>query len=153
MTGKRVRFSPQYDSMHVVGVGDALLMDGDHTYSSLEEIGPASLSSLRQAMMAVFPEHDYNAGYDSLANLPRFFVQWSLDSAADFDEDLSLAEPVSVALMRDGSFAIECDVVSVPPPRTEEDIWSEAMDILEAWLEPRRGRLVSFTPYPGYRGY
>ena len=24
---------------------------------------------------------------------------------------------------------------------------------LSAWLEPRRGRLVSFTPYPGYRGY
>lgn len=152
MAGRRVRFSPQYDSMHVEGVGDALLMDRDHTFSSLEVIGPASLSSLRRAMMAVYPEYDYG-GADPRADLPRFSVQWSLDSAANFDDDLSLAERVSVALMRDGSLAIECDVQSNPPPRTESDIWTEAMAVLDAWLEPRRGRLVSFTPYPGYRGY
>lgn len=153
MSGRRVRFSPHYDSMHVEGVGDALLMDRDHTFSSLDVIGPASLSSLRRAMMAVYAEYDYGGGNDPLAYLPRFYVQWSLDSAANFDDDLSLAEPVSIALMRDGSLVIECDVQSEPPPRTENDTWPEAMAILEAWLKPRRGRLVSFTPYPGYRGF
>lgn len=58
VVGARVRYSEDYELMHVQGVGDALLMDGDHTFSSLDTIGPASLSSLRTAMLSVYPEYE-----------------------------------------------------------------------------------------------
>jgi hypothetical protein len=50
MVGKRVRYSPNYSSLHVEGLGDALLMDSHHAFASLEVLGPASLASLRAAM-------------------------------------------------------------------------------------------------------
>jgi hypothetical protein len=145
VAGSRVRYSPNYYSMHVTGVGDALLMDSDHTFSSLETIGPASLSSLRTAMMAVYPEYDYGAPDPETAS-PRFYVDWTLDTAAEFDEDISNAEPVSVALLRDGSLVVECYVSAGPAPRTETDTWTEGGEVLSAWLKSRRGRFVAIMP-------
>ena len=60
MAGKRVRFSRQYYSFHIEGVGDAPMMDSDRTFSSLDIIDPASLSSLRRAMFEVYSERHYS---------------------------------------------------------------------------------------------
>jgi hypothetical protein len=140
--------------MRVEGVGDALFMDSDHTFSSLETIGPASLSSLRTAMMAAYSEYDYDYGAPTdhpETAPPGFYVDWTLDSAAEFDDDMSVAEPVSVALLRDGSLVIECYVSAGPAPRTESDTWAEGAEVLSAWLESRHGRLVALMP--GHLGF
>jgi hypothetical protein len=154
MAGKRVRYSAPYESLHVEGTGDVLLMDSDHAFGPLEILGPASLSSLKAAMTAVYEEYPFGSEDGPLADLPRFSVNWSLDSAAEFNDDLSMQEPVNLALMRDGSLLVELNWSVGPPPRTEEDTWPEGAALLDSWLQPRGGRLVKFTPGDmGFRWY
>jgi hypothetical protein len=121
-------------------------MDSSYAFGPLEILGPASLTSLQAAMTAVYKDHEYGNENDPLAYLPRFRVTWTLDRTAEFNDDLSMQEPVSLALMRDGSLVVELDWAFGPAPRTEEDTWPEGAALLDSWLQPRGGRLVSFAP-------
>jgi hypothetical protein len=154
VAGKRVRYSANYASLHVEGAGDALLMDSSHAFASLDVLGPASLTSLKAAMTSVYNDYEYGNENDPLAYMPLFSVTWTLDSAAEFNDDLSMPEPVSLALMRDGSLLVELHWAFGPAPRTEEDTWPEGAALLDSWLQPRGGRLVSLTPGDmGFRWY
>ncbi len=81
--------------------------------------------------------------------MPRSRVAWTLDSAAEFNDDLSMQEPVSLSLMRDGSLVVEIDWAFGPAPRTKQDTWPEGAALLDSWLQPRGGPAVSLQPPSG----
>jgi hypothetical protein len=154
VAGKSVRYRADDGCLRVEDVGDAALMDSTYVFASLDVLGPAGLASLKAAMTAVNKDYGYRNDDDSLAGLPRFRVTWTLDEAAEFDDDLSMAEPVSLALMRDGSLLVELDWAFGPAPRTEADTWPEGAALLDNWLQSRGGRLISLSPGSGgFRWY
>ncbi|WP_156960178.1 AlbA family DNA-binding domain-containing protein [Amycolatopsis taiwanensis] len=129
-------------------------MDRGHAFASLEVLGPASVTSLHAAMKEVCKDYDYSNDDARLQDLPLFAVTWSTDSTAEFDDDTSLAEPVSLSLMRDGNLLVELCVGVGPAPRTGEDRWSEGARLLDSWLQARGGKLVNFEPGDfGFRWY
>jgi hypothetical protein len=153
MVGKRVRYSSRNQSLHIERMGDVLLMDGGHAFGPLEILAPASLTSLRSAMAAVYADYHFR-GEDSLSDLPLFYIEWSPDPQDGFDDDLSLAEPISLTLMRDGRLLLEVIVSAGPPPRTEEDRWPEGLALLQGWLSSRNAELVGLAPGGlGFRWY
>lgn len=154
MKGKPIRYVSGDSLLRVQGVGDAYLMDSDHAFASLEVLGPANLSSLRTAMTNVYKDYDYGREDDPLRDLPRFSVDWSMDPEAKFDDDLSLAEPVGLVLMRDGSLLVQLDVAAGPLPRTENDAWPDGLSVLEGWVKSHGGEVVSFVAgSPAFRWY
>jgi hypothetical protein len=154
VAGKGVRYRADDDCLRVEGVGDASLMDETYVFASLDVLGPAGLASLKAAMTSVWKDYEYGNEHDPLADLPRFMVTWTLDSPAEFDDDLSMPEPVSLALMRDGSLLVQLDWAFGPAPRTEADTWPEGAALLDSWLQSRGGRLVSLSPGDtGFRWY
>lgn len=159
MRGKRVKFvyDPYIvsnDSLEVVGVGYAELLDGDHVFAPFEILREANLSSLRAAMTAVYRGYEYGNPEDPMKEYPRFRVNWTMDSVADFDEEDSLTAPVSIVLMRDRRLLIEIDVLNGPLVRSEEQSWPEGQAVLEDWLSSRNGKLASLSPFSlEYRTY
>lgn len=159
MRGRRVKFvfDPDVvssDSLEVEGIGYAELLDGDHAFAPLEILREANLSSLRAAMTSVYTNYEYGNSEDPMKGYPRFRVNWTMDSVADFDEEDSLIAPVSIVLMRDRSLLIEIDVLNGPLVRSEEQNWPEGHAVLEDWLRSRKGKLVSLTPFSlEYRTY
>src|SRR5882757_5865398 len=152
VSGARARYSPSYSSIHIDGVGDALLMDSSNTYSSLDTIGPASLASLRLAMLSAANDYGYRPSTQPEVDSSAFETNWSLEPATDFDDDLSVADRVNLALLRDETLVIQCDFVAGPSPRSESDTWPEGAAVLSAWVTARRGTFVSLvTGDMGYR--
>src|SRR5699024_3371393 len=129
--------------IHVEGTNhDAVMMDSDHTFSSLEVLQHVGVASLVNAMRDVYRDYEYASRADDPLNwLARFTVGWSLDPASEFDDDLSLASPVALCLTRTGEPVIEVSVVG-SPPRSEDDSWPAGEALLSKWLEPRRGRFM-----------
>lgn len=154
MRGKHVKYILEEESLRVDGVGDAALMDSDHVFAPLEILRDANLSSLKSAMVSVYRNYDYNSDNDVIRDYPRFEVTWSQDSIADFDEEDSFTEPVSLVLMRDRSLLIEIDIFNGPLVRNDTDTWPEGQAVLEDWLSARSGRFVSLRPFdPSYRTF
>lgn len=152
---QKARYVPSRDVIHIEGAEDEiLLMDSDHAYGPLEIIRNVSVLSLGRAMRSVYREYGYDIKPgDPLYDYPRFRVLWSLDPTEDFDDDLSLQDPVGLSLMRTGELLVEISTIG-PKPRTEEDSWPEGEGLLAHWLESRRGRFVSMEVGEiGYRGY
>src|SRR6202044_2084606 len=99
------------------------------------------------AMAAAYREYQWGDPEDSLKDYPRFRVNWTSDPVAEFDEDDSLTEPVSVILTRDRTLLVEIYIANGPVVRTGTEKWPEGHSILESWLTPRRARLVCLEPH------
>jgi Putative DNA-binding domain len=56
--------------------------------------------------------------------------------------------------MRDGALLVQLDIAVGPAPRGMAETWPDGRAILEGWLEPRGGQVVSFAPGDiGFRWY
>lgn len=154
MSGARARYSPVYSSIHIECVGDALLMDRGNTFSSFDTVSRASLASLRTAMLSAAEDRGYRRSVRPQFDSSAFEVNWSLDPATDFDDDLSVADRVSIAVLRDETLVIQIDFAAGPSPRSETDTWAKGAALMTAWLSQRRGTFVSLiTGDMGYRWY
>src|SRR5215216_3704925 len=143
----RLEFLSSRDVFRVRGRGDAVMMDGDWSFGSLEVLGPASLSSVRRAIQDAFRGYEWGSERDTWREgRPLHRIHWTLDSDEDFDDEMSSPEDVYLSLTRDAELLVGVELRDFARGRDPLAPWPELERFLSTWAE---GRDVYFISLEG----
>jgi hypothetical protein len=145
VTPARVEFLPSRNIFNVRGYGDAIMIDRDWSFGSLEVLGPASLQSLQRAMKNAFEGYEWGSQRDDpfWKERPRHSMRWSLDPDENFDEEELVPEDVSLVLTREGELLVGVELREFGRDRDPFEPWPELELTLSSWAEARGARFVS----------